>query len=273
MNSSTYRGTTKKRGSTQPPENTVVRGFTAFWKRGFVIVEDRNDMRDLYLLGCFGKGSCSRSRPFIACGSSKDMHESDLERISKRRQKAEASSIAAGQLAKSNSEDSSLDQERDQLAEVLILMPEESLFLMHNLCCLRIFDGDHCLSVEELWTRLVHQNSLLPYSYVSYFHLRIKGWNVRSGLKFGCDFAAYEKDPEICHAEFSVCVVPAKEVETISWLSAMSSVRVQEKVNKRMVYHVVSFGESFTSSPSSALSTATVQEIELRRCKSLDEDV
>jgi len=50
--------------------------------------------------------------------------------------------------------------------------------------------------------------------YLVYKNFRDKGYIVNPGIKFGCDFAVYEKGPGIDHAPYLVQVYNRKESET-----------------------------------------------------------
>ena len=45
-------------------------------------------------------------------------------------------------------------------------------------------------------------------SYVAFHHFRCKGWTVRSGLRYGCDFVLYQGHPAASHAD--VCVLAVR---------------------------------------------------------------
>ena len=45
-------------------------------------------------------------------------------------------------------------------------------------------------------------------SYAAFHHFRCKGWTVRSGLRYGCDFVLYQGHPAASHAD--VCVLAVK---------------------------------------------------------------
>jgi tRNA-intron endonuclease len=47
--------------------------------------------------------------------------------------------------------------------------------------------------------------------FIVYSHLRDRGYIVRPGLKFGTDFAVYERGPGIDHAPFLVHVIPQRK--------------------------------------------------------------
>jgi tRNA-splicing endonuclease subunit Sen2 len=48
------------------------------------------------------------------------------------------------------------------------------------------------LSIEQFWSNLCELDSNFPFKYAVYHHYRSKGWILKSGLKYGCDFRKNE---------------------------------------------------------------------------------
>ena len=46
-----------------------------------------------------------------------------------------------------------------------------------------------------------------PYQYAVYHHFRAKGYVVKDGTKFGCDFLLYKEGPPFYHAQYSVRIM------------------------------------------------------------------
>jgi len=46
-----------------------------------------------------------------------------------------------------------------------------------------------CLTINELWTQFIEIDKYFPIKYAVYHKLRTKGWVLKSGLKYGCDFS------------------------------------------------------------------------------------
>ncbi|CCH60895.1 hypothetical protein TBLA_0D03980 [Henningerozyma blattae CBS 6284] len=110
--------------------------------------------------------------------------------------------------------------------EALELLPVEAIFLTFSLPVLNI-------SVQELCSRLVPkpvQNikyddiQLLIRKYIVYHHYRSRGWCVRSGIKFGCEYLLYKRGPPFQHAEFCVLVLDAEESQDYTWYSSIARV-------------------------------------------------
>lgn len=93
------------------------------------------------------------------------------------------------------------------------LMPCEALFLctMDKVLCVVKENGEkqgEYVGIEELWTTCVTRDPRFPYLFAAYKHLRLRGWVVRSGLKYGVDFLLYNgAGPEFSHAEYGARVV------------------------------------------------------------------
>ena len=69
--------------------------------------------------------------------------------------------------------------------------------------------------------------------YIVYKDLRDRGYIVRSGLKFGCDFAVYEKGPGIDHAPYLVHVLDSSE--KIDPIEIVRAGRLSHSVRKRFI--------------------------------------
>ncbi|SCV04458.1 LAMI_0H16292g1_1 [Lachancea mirantina] len=116
--------------------------------------------------------------------------------------------------------------------EVLELMPVEAIFLSF---ALPVLD----LQVPTLMSTLVSSNATfadiesLATKYVAYHHYRSRGWCVRSGVKFGCDFLLYRRGPPFQHAEFAVMVLNADE--TLDYTQYSSTARVVGGARKSFV--------------------------------------
>jgi tRNA-splicing endonuclease subunit Sen2 len=94
------------------------------------------------------------------------------------------------------------------LKEALNLMHEEAFFLSFGLGCLDVLCEmeNRNLSNLELWERFVKFDSDFPFRYAVYHKLRSKGWIIKNGIKYGCDFLAYFEGPDRHHASYSIRV-------------------------------------------------------------------
>src|SRR5918992_1488608 len=69
--------------------------------------------------------------------------------------------------------------------------------------------------------------------YLVYHNLRDKGYIVTPGIKFGCDFAVYERGPGIDHAPYLVQVLTREEIMTAS--AIVLSGRLATTVKKQFI--------------------------------------
>ena len=66
------------------------------------------------------------------------------------------------------------------------------------------------LTEEDLLSLGMKQTNIFQDRFLVYSNLRMRGYVVRPGLKFGTDFAVYEYGPGKDHAPFLVHVIPQK---------------------------------------------------------------
>lgn len=120
--------------------------------------------------------------------------------------------------------------------EKMELMPVEAIFLTFALPVLDI-------KISQLMNILVGDSpeyqdidSLIK-KYVVYHHYRSRGWCVKSGIKFGCDYLLYKKGPPFHHAEFSIMVLDSDVQQDYTWYSNVS--RVVGSARKQLVLSYV----------------------------------
>lgn len=92
------------------------------------------------------------------------------------------------------------------------------------------------LSDVQCWTIFCAWDALFPQLYAAYRSLRLAGWNIRDGVKFGVDFTLYEPEggPR-AHATHSVLVMtPGAEGER-TWLWLQRHVRLCHQVGKELL--------------------------------------
>ena len=87
----------------------------------------------------------------------------------------------------------------------LILDLIEGLYLLENRK-ISIFKDKKKISVDEMITICKKEYHDFDKKYLVYKNFRDKGYIINPGLKFGCDFAVYEKGPGIDHAPFLIQV-------------------------------------------------------------------
>ncbi len=108
----------------------------------------------------------------------------------------------------------------------------EALYLLEkNL--LKIYSGSKELSYSELYRYAIGNIPRFSELYRIYKDLRERGFVIRRGLKFGCDYLAYEYGPGIDHAPYGVQVLkPSEEFDPID-LVRMG--RLLHSVRKKLI--------------------------------------
>ncbi|MEK6930977.1 MAG: tRNA-intron lyase, partial [Thermoproteota archaeon] len=87
----------------------------------------------------------------------------------------------------------------------LILDLIEGLYLLENKK-ITIYKLNQKISVEEMTELCKKEYHDFDKKYLVYKNFRDKGYVINPGIKFGCDFAVYEKGPGIDHAPFLIQV-------------------------------------------------------------------
>ena len=103
---------------------------------------------------------------------------------------------------------------------------------------LQVLDSNHNpVTLDELLELGMQCADDFKDRYLVYTQLREKGYVVRPGLKFGTDFAVYEKGPGIDHAPFLVHVIPQKN--GVVPLDIVRAGRLATSVRKRFIIATV----------------------------------
>ena len=87
----------------------------------------------------------------------------------------------------------------------LILDLIEGLYLLENKK-ITIYKSNQKITVEEMIEKCKKEYYDFDKKYLVYKNFRDKGYVINPGIKFGCDFAVYEKGPGIDHAPFLIQV-------------------------------------------------------------------
>ena len=92
----------------------------------------------------------------------------------------------------------------------LILDLIEGLYLLENkkITIARMKQKINIEQMTEICKKEVHE---FEKKYIVYKNFRDKGYIINPGIKFGCDFAVYEKGPGIDHAPFLIQVYSRNE--------------------------------------------------------------
>jgi len=104
---------------------------------------------------------------------------------------------------------------------------------------LQVLDSkdDHILSLEEILALGQKISDDFNDRFLVYSQLRELGYIIRPGLKFGTDFAVYEKGPGLDHAPFLVHVIPQKN--GVVPLDIVRAGRLATSVRKRFIIATV----------------------------------
>ncbi len=108
----------------------------------------------------------------------------------------------------------------------------EALYLVEN-GLLEVCSGEKKLSPNELYMYAVENIPRFNELYRVYRELRRRGYVLRRGLKFGCDYLVYEYGPGIDHAPYGLHVF--KPVEEIDPIDLVRMGRLLHSVRKKLV--------------------------------------
>ncbi|NNL58473.1 MAG: tRNA-intron lyase, partial [Nitrosopumilus sp.] len=98
----------------------------------------------------------------------------------------------------------------EEIDAPLILDLIEGLYLLENKK-ITITNVKQKITVEKLIEICKEEVHEFDKKYLVYKHFRDKGYIINPGIKFGCDFAVYEKGPGIDHAPFLIQVYTRNE--------------------------------------------------------------
>jgi len=113
----------------------------------------------------------------------------------------------------------------------------EGLYLLEK----KILSVYHGPKKEAVTTKKLRENAEKLHEkfilkYLVYKHLRQQGYVVTPGIKFGCDFAVYERGPGIDHAPFLISVKESKD--TMDATEIVRAGRLATTVKKRFIIAV-----------------------------------
>ncbi|RLG74256.1 MAG: tRNA-intron lyase [Thermoprotei archaeon] len=114
----------------------------------------------------------------------------------------------------------------------LVLSVIEALYLCEK-GILKIYKDNEPMSFKDLLNICCSYIPRCIMLYNVYRDLREKGYVVRSGLKFGADFAVYEKGPGIDHAPYLVHVLSIDE--TLNPVELVRAGRLSHSVRKKFI--------------------------------------
>lgn len=125
----------------------------------------------------------------------------------------------------------------EEIDAPLILDLIEGLYLLENKK-ITIHKAKKKTSIKELVAICKKEHYDFEKKYMVYKDFRDKGYIVNPGIKFGCDFAVYEKGPGIDHAPYLVRVY--NRGEPVTSTGVVLAGRLATTVKKQFIFAVPS---------------------------------
>ena len=120
----------------------------------------------------------------------------------------------------------------------LILDPIEGIYLLERMMiCVYRGDRENEVGLDELIKSASGMLDGFKERYQVYKVLRDKGFIVTPGIKYGCDFAVYEKGPGIDHAPYMIKV--KREEECLTAAEIVEAGRLATSVRKTFIIAMV----------------------------------
>ncbi len=113
------------------------------------------------------------------------------------------------------------------------LSSEEALYLLENK---KIDVG---INFDNLRRRFNRSNKNFDERYLVFRDLRMRGYVIKSGLKFGCDFRVYDKGSRPGKAHAKWLVFSTKENAKSSWKEMSGMARVANSTKKNVLVGIV----------------------------------
>ncbi len=101
----------------------------------------------------------------------------------------------------------------DEINVPLILDLIEGYYLLQN-SVIKIYKGSKSVTEKQMLEICQSEYHNFDKKYIVYKNFRDKGYIINPGIKFGCDFAVYQKGPGIDHAPYLVQVYNRSDVIT-----------------------------------------------------------
>ncbi|KAL0483807.1 tRNA-splicing endonuclease subunit [Acrasis kona] len=187
------------------------------------------DNFDLYEQGFFGKGMLSRSRP-------QQVVEFSLD-----------------------------DDTKEQIREELLLTLHEAFYLVYALGCLQVTHQGKVLTIHECFEKFCEMEGYEFFlsRYASYHYFRCRGWIVKSGVKYGCDFMLYRLGPELDHSKYCTRIVPIinGQKDEMPWKELQHQSRLSISVAKILVVTSVRIDTPNNQDVTTLVKSSTVKQI------------
>jgi tRNA-intron endonuclease len=120
----------------------------------------------------------------------------------------------------------------DEINVPLILDLIEGCYLQETLK-IKIYKGKKKMSLDDVTKICQKEYDNFGKKYQVYKDFREKGYVVNPGIKFGCDFAVYQKGPGIDHAPYLVQVY--NKSDTITSTGVVLAGRLASSVKKQFI--------------------------------------
>ena len=121
----------------------------------------------------------------------------------------------------------------------IVYMPEEAFFLFEEKKLDFFSEKLKMMSLEEVFKKLTKQDKDFYVRYSVFKDLRKKGFLLKSGLKFGCDFRVYDKGSKLKKSHSKWLCFCEKESESIKLKEFALRGRVVNSTKKSMLLAIV----------------------------------
>ena len=125
-------------------------------------------------------------------------------------------------------------QEDDEFRDPSEISFFEGLYLMEQKKLEILDEQGKSLTEKSFHERCLEKFSHFDNKMIVYKHLRKKGYVVRPGLKFGADFAVYEKGPGLEHSPYVVQII--EQDEPLDQVGLVRAGRLATSVGKNFVF-------------------------------------
>jgi len=123
----------------------------------------------------------------------------------------------------------------DEIDAPLILDLIEGYYLVQQ-SKIKVYKKKKQISEKNLLKICREEYHEFDKKYLVYKDFRDKGYIVNPGIKFGCDFAVYEKGPGLDHAPYLIQVY--NQTETISSVGIVLAGRLATTVRKQFIFAI-----------------------------------
>ncbi|XP_044758646.1 tRNA-splicing endonuclease subunit Sen2 [Coccinella septempunctata] len=259
--------------------NGEIYKYQGFFDGFTVRIPEKQDKKSIVSMGCFGKGSLSKSFPTFDGSSEKP---EIIRRRQMERRKKWSESNKTGEKRKiivlPDSDDENdyftnlqatydIDECGDK--ETTNLMLEEAFFLKNAIGCLDVHHEDKILDDDRAWKLFSESDPFFQRNYAVYYHFRSKNWVVKPGIKFGGDYLLYKEGPQFYHASYVVMIKNQINNDPLNTTSLIGFQRMCETSGKELLICSVSLPREFISPDD--LPNVTIKEILMKRWVSSQE--